>query len=45
MVITLTVVPGNRSLIRTASSMPYSSNGLMAAAMPSRFNVPVTGSI
>ena len=31
-----TVDPGIRSLRRTASSMAYSSKGLMAAAMPSR---------
>src|SRR5687768_8197510 len=45
MVTTETVVPGTRSLMRTASSMAYSSKGLMAAAIPSRLSVPVTGSI
>ena len=45
MVTTVTVVPGIRSLISRAASMPHLSSGLMMAGTPSRIRVLVTGSI
>src|SRR5690606_13540563 len=45
MLTTVTRVPGNCSLIRTASSTPWRSKTLTMDGTPSRIRVLVTGSI